>query len=96
MGGSAEKISFGTPEKKERVSEKVSERTPSPQKRQKVEEKEQSQGMEIETKSLPKFKAKPQSLSSSCNNSQAVKQKLELGSNNEFSFNGPNAMGEAS
>jgi hypothetical protein len=45
---------------------------------------------------ITKIKQKPQSLSSSCNNSQAVKSKLELGSNNEFSFNGPNAMGEAS
>jgi hypothetical protein len=100
--GSVEKISVGTPEKKEKVSQKssekkvtkieiLSEKSPSPVKKQKIEER-QSQGMEIETKFLlPKFKQKPLSLSSSCNNSSSVKQKLELGSNNgEFSFNGPN------
>lgn len=53
--------------------------------------------MEIEPKLMPKFKQKPLSLSSSCTNSQAVEQKLKLGSNNgEFSFNGPNNMGDSS
>ena len=53
--------------------------------------------MEIEPINLPMFKLKPISLSSSCNNSQVVKPKLELGSNNgEFSFNGPNGVGETS
>lgn len=98
--GSAEKMSLETPDKKDRGSsdkkETISEKTPSPTKKQKIDEN-QSQGMEIEPKLMPKFKQKPLSLSSSCTNSQAVEQKLKLGSNNgEFSFNGPNNKGDSS